>query len=246
MPAVAGSPLAGGRYSYLCEGELVPVKEHWQLWRQGQAFVIQSERWIEPLQASIAVQAVFRGQQLRVCLTRWLEGPGGQASASSLYRDTEGGLYRWRSRGQPASSVRSRHAHYFPLLRIFAGYLLTRLAQDGKKESEVLVPWIEQPQERTRLFSPDFSRRRVSLGESGPWRGEGAQHADSVLYHGGQYQDGSRYWLNCGLLLGYDWSQAGRQWQVRLEDYRGHWPGAELWQQRFGVTGRKLDAEQAP
>lgn len=224
--------LAGGEYEYLCDGHLVPVSESWQLSRTERGFAMLSQRAIPLLSAVIVVRVHFSGAGMERCLLQWRSTISEESVATATYAASpEQGVYRYRPRGAPARSVAVGDAHCFPLLRVFVGGIIQALVAEGGS-GRVLVPWIHDPTQETRLFEPEFSVRSVQyLGSSGsgnPQAEEGVE-LDHFRYSGGQYESGADYWLANGLLHEYRWQQRGANWVVRLKNLDGRWPGAELW-----------------
>lgn len=243
------SVLAQGEYEYLCDGEIAPVAEHWQLSRAVDGYEIRSTRTV-PSQSLLvrACARVSEGQIVR-CLLRWGLESGGKTVASAAYRmipddlglgggysDSSQAIYRFRCGGLPSRSIPAVGVHFFPLMRIFSGQLLGALAKRGGSGG-VLVPWIQDPSRANKLFAPELSNRRVFyLGVGRP--GFGDQACDCFHYSGGEYDNGAEYHLSQGLLWAYCWQQGQKEWQVRLKNFQGQWPAASLWlHPRFAVAG---------
>jgi hypothetical protein len=224
--------LAQGDYEYLCDGRIVPVRESWQLSRTESGLTVFSQRTIPFLSVVIAARATFSTARMERCLLQWRSLTTGESIAMATYAASpEQGLYRYRHRGSPARSVAVQDAHYFPLLRVFVGGIIHALVAEGGS-GRVLVPWIHDPAQQTRLFEPEFSLRSARYQGSSesdkPW-GKERVKLDHFHYSGGQYECGADYWLASGLLQEYRWRQGSADWGVRLRNLVGRWPGAELW-----------------
>lgn len=113
----------------------------------------------------------------------------------------------------------------FPLMRVYMGHVIQQLLQRGG-QGEVLVPWIKDPYDRDQLLKPDYSHRSVrwikdedillSLDE----QDSQMMSTQAFIYEGDQYGDDSTFWLHRGLLMQYEWHQAGiGQWLVTLSDF---------------------------
>ncbi|WOX05888.1 hypothetical protein [Microbulbifer pacificus] len=226
------APIAQGEYEYLCDGNPVPVFEHWSLFRLGEKFVLHSAREIPALSVLISARAQVAGGEILRCLLRWCDMGRQKSIAASSYRalgkGINGGVYRVRGAGIETRSVSAEGALYFPLLRIFAGQLLGALAAQDQAEARVLVPWIHDPAQAAKLFEPEISLRRVRFLQSVD-AGVSGRTWDSFEYSGGQYDGGAVYDLADGLLQEYHWQQGQSHWTVRLKNLQGSWPGEELW-----------------
>ena len=222
-------PHASGEYAYLCDGIAVPIQETWQLYRHGENFELRSERRVPEAGVVISARANIDGAGLERCHVQWRNLQSGDLATESFYHaEGTGGFYRWRQPGRPARSKLLDDSYFFPLLRVFAGALLTDLSRAGGG-GRVLVPWIVDPSDVQRLLEPALSERRVEWLRSEPWGEEGEYPADCYRYSGAQYGDDTRCWLWRGLLLGYRWQQGQQIWQIKLKNLQGNWPGAELW-----------------
>lgn len=227
-----GDVLARGEYEYLCDGVPVPISESWALSRKAGGFRLSSQREIPALSVVISAHAEVAGGEIKRCVLRWLDVGRKACVAMACYRAGEGchndGVYRFRSAGSPSRRIAITGALYFPLLRIFAGQLLGKMmAQDGG-EARILVPWIREPAQTEKIFTPEFSGRRVRYlnTEAGEYAGGSL---DCFEYSGGRYEDGVIYRLRQGLLREYCWRQGSSEWTVRLKKLEGIWPGEQLW-----------------
>ena len=107
-----------------------------------------------------------------------------------------------------------------PLMRIYTGTVIQRLVAQG--ESQVLVPWIRDPNNLEQLLKPLTSQRRaVFQAEETVDSNGGAVTARRYEYFGGEYQPGTLFWLdNNDVLLRYLWQQDDQTcWDTRLEQY---------------------------
>ncbi|MBY6189595.1 hypothetical protein KUV22_04100 [Microbulbifer agarilyticus] len=235
------SSLATGRYEYQCDGNPVPLAETWQLRQSGSGYEISSEREVPSLSLRIsACVSIDKSGGMRGLL-KWCEGGDVPLAVATYSSDPSNqgkpsnARYRFRRPGSPAQSFPADEMHFFPLMRIFAGQLLTGLAAAGGR-GEILVPWIQDPGQRDKLFMPDVSSRRLEYlgqesagGSVGDPVGGSSEQVERYRYSGGQYENGSEYLLRDGLLREYRWVQGEKEWQVKLQDFRGQWPGAVIW-----------------
>ncbi|MBY6210861.1 hypothetical protein KUV95_04800 [Microbulbifer agarilyticus] len=219
--------------------------ETWQLRQSGSGYEISSVREVPSLSLRISACVRIEKSDGMRGLLKWCEG-GDLVHAVATYRcdpsnqgKPDNALYRFRRPGSPAQSFSAAEMHFFPLMRIFAGQLLTGLAAAGGR-GEILVPWIQDPGQRDKLFMPDVSSRRLdylghesvespvgsSVGES---VGVSSEQVERYRYSGGQYENGSEYLLHDSLLREYRWVQGEKEWRVQLQDFSGQWPGAEIW-----------------
>ncbi|MCA0900867.1 hypothetical protein [Microbulbifer agarilyticus] len=230
-------PLATGRYEYQCDGNPVPLAETWQLRQSGSGYEISSVREVPSLSLRISACVRIEKSGGMRGLLKWCED-GDVPLAVATYRcdpsnqgKPSNARYRFRRPGSPAQSFSAAEMHFFPLMRIFAGQLLTGLAAAGGR-GEILVPWIQDPGQRDNLFMPDVSSRRLDyLGREsvGETVGVSSEPVERYRYSGGQYDNGSEYLLRDGLLREYRWVQGSKEWQVQLQDFSGQWPGAVIW-----------------
>ncbi|WP_226660866.1 hypothetical protein [Microbulbifer aggregans] len=234
------SVLAQGEYEYLCDGDVMPVAECWQLLRSVDGYEIRSTRTVPSQSLVISACARVRAGQITRCLLQWGLEPGGKTVARAFFRMNPDGLgpgecrsekspamYRFRRSGTPSRSIPAVGVHFFPLMRIFSGQLIGALAKRGGSGG-VLVPWIQDPSRVNKLFAPELSNRRVfylGVGQAG-FQGKAC---DCFHYSGGEYDNGAEYHLAEGLMWAYHWQQGRKEWQVRLKNFSGEWPGAALW-----------------
>ncbi|MCA0892087.1 hypothetical protein [Microbulbifer agarilyticus] len=215
--------------------------ETWQLRQSGSGYEISSVREVPSVFLRICACVKIEKSGGMRGLLKWCEG-GDVPLAVATYRcepsyqgKPSNALYRFRRPGSPAQSFSAAEMHFFPLMRIFAGQLLTGLAAAGGR-GEILVPWIQDPGGRDKLFMPDVSSRRLEyLGQESAGEsvvdsvGVSSEHLERYRYSGGQYENGSEYLLCDGLLRQYCWVQGEKEWQVKLQDFSGQWPGAVIW-----------------
>ncbi|GAA5525465.1 hypothetical protein Maes01_02035 [Microbulbifer aestuariivivens] len=216
--------LASGEYEYLRDGVSVPVYESWQLSRTARGLSLFSHREVPAASLVISAKACFAGAGLQRCYLQWCSGAALEPVAKAFYTATPAvSRYRYRGHGARTQSIDAQNAHFFPLMRVFAGGVIHGLAAGGGS-GRVLVPWIHDPSMQQRLFEPEFSDRSVrQLGS------EKDPRLDHFHYSGGRYESGADYWLLNGLLQEYRWQQGDAEWTVRLKNPAGVWPGEEVW-----------------
>jgi hypothetical protein len=111
-----------------------------------------------------------------------------------------------------------QHTPLFGLLRVFTGPLLLAILERGG-QTQIVTPSLSAQPDRDQLLRPLLSERELrDLGIAQMQTGEVSIQARKLSFSGGPYEQASVCWIDDqGLLLGYDWEQAGvGQWQVRL------------------------------
>lgn len=225
--------LAEGRYVYFLDGILQPIEEWWQLRCVGDGMWLKSERHVPGLEIVLRVDAEITTGEILRCLLQW-ERAGTRVATAWFVRGAGGSRYYWRSRQQPTRRFEPIEPVFFPLLRVFTGAKIDAI-QSGKPESagrtEILIPWIEDPQQTHLLFSPSIATRSVSpVSCAAPLRPDGvpipapSPGLRCFQYVGEQYGEDTRCWVADGLLRAYRWNQNGRNWLVSLADFSGDWP----------------------
>lgn len=213
-----------GVYRYELNGEPQDIIEHWRSETQPDGgLLINSTRIVPGLELQVEAVAV-QGEVSR-CELRWLAPT--QPALIAQYHFEDGGLVVSRTDGD-ASKVRRQLAIDMihpapllsPLLRVFAGPLITRLLKDGGRGS-VVVPFIGDPTAREELLLPRISERSARVLESqSELTLAGARFTCRCCeYQGDQYGPGTRFWLGeDDLLLRYRWEQSPQQhWNVWLD-----------------------------
>ena len=108
-----------------------------------------------------------------------------------------------------------------PLMRIYSGAVTQQLLKAGK--SQVLVPWIRDPDDSSRLLEPLLSEREAYFQAEEIITVAGKDYQSRRYeYFGGEYHPGTLFWLDeYDVLLRYRWQQdENTVWEKNLEDYR--------------------------
>lgn len=110
-----------------------------------------------------------------------------------------------------------------PLMRVFYGKVLEETISRGG-QATVLVPWIKDPTNLEKFFTPHFSDRTASvlIDKDTLTIDNAEQNATVYEYIGDQYQAGSKFWVNENqLLCRYCWQQdENLAWDTLLEEYQ--------------------------
>lgn len=188
-----------GRFEYRCDGKPVPIGEAWVARHLG------DNR-----------QAVFSVRRL----------PGGGRLSAFVVLDVDIAYARFRLLVPDTAAHRTDYARtpdgwmitsgddvmtapalfLFPLMRCFTGLMIAALETAGG-EADILVPWLHDPGDRGRLFTPDITHRHLDTGD----------RPDTITLTGGPYETGTRIRRDGnGFLADYAWTNpAGQTWSCR-------------------------------
>ena len=223
MPAVAAEPVDSGLYHYRLNGQDTAIEERWQRYRHASgAWQVSSSRRAPGL--DLRVEAQYSAGLVSRFDVAWRQQGGPQLRAGYELAADRVAVSRCLA-PQPASSedlVFARHAPplLFPLMRIFTGPLIAALLRAGGRGA-VVLPFIADPTDYSRLLRPVLSEREARVLEEGAkLELDGARlQCRRCEYLGDQYGPDARFWLGFDdLLLRYQWQQSAQQhWDVCLQ-----------------------------
>ncbi|MDW8325272.1 MAG: hypothetical protein RMK99_01795 [Anaerolineales bacterium] len=221
-------PSAQGSYTYLLNGSEAGVSETWAAFPQPDGSrVIRAVRSAPAFGTFIEVDAVESAGRITEFEVRWRNtNEGAVAQASARYRLSPSQISVERSIND-GLLLRSRIAAppqlvVSPLLRIFQGPAIRRVAELGRGERvPVLVPWILDPKDGARLLTPLLDYRSAwRVGSASIELGGRQVTAQCYSYIGGHYDDSAEFYLGeDDLLLRYVFCESeGKVWDVRLSE----------------------------
>lgn len=215
---------AHGAYTYLLNGEDAGVSETWAVsGRPDGSRRIQSARSAPAFGSFIEVDAREQNGQIIAFDVRWRNSsPGAVKEASARYTIPKSQI-----------SARVSTSHFLlstppdlvvsPLLRIFQGPAIRRVAELGRGERvPVLVPWILDPKDSERLLTPLIDWRSASrLGAASVEMNGQTRAADRYTYLGGRYDDTAEFYLGADdTLLRYVFREnEDKVWDVQLSTF---------------------------
>lgn len=223
--------LAEGCYQYYRNDQLMPVVEPWTIHRLPDGrLVTRSERDSSTFGNRLRVHSISSASGIDEFEVEWLRlSDNATEKLSALYRIEQGSIEVTRSGVLGETEVLSAPLPagcvISPLMRIYTGSVIRQLLKAGR--SQVLVPWIRDPNNLDRLLEPLFSEREARFQEEGAVAvGEELFSAQRFEYYGGEYEPGTLFWLDDkDVLLRYRWQQdEDTVWDTRLSYYR---PAAE-------------------
>ena len=219
--------LASGIYQYLLNDQVQDIVEPWWLYQSEAGWVLHSDRVVGAGELCIKTQSLWQKGTLKTVDIGWYADsaatPQRQVSYSCessrriVYSDHD-------DLALPAQQdviCQENSILMFPLMRIYMGAIIAGLQQQGG-EGEVLVPWIKDPQQHTRLLTPSISIRRVKfLGEDRIDQDGELISAKCFSYHGEQYGEDTKFWIHKGVLQCYRWHQDSvGDWLVKLQQWK--------------------------
>lgn len=209
MPSTASSTVPKGFYIYFLDGKPTDILETWQLEPAPGGEHIRSERIAYG--TSLRLDAVKQAESI----TRFeVHYTAAGQDVSAQYEICGGQVNVRRSLNgvcRETSLALDEPFLVFPLLRVFAGPVILRLAQTGQPQS-VLLPWLLDPANEEKFLAPHTdlrAARRVQQGSPN----------SAFSYTGEHYDETARFWVNeqTGLLSAYEWQQGKQHWQVRCQ-----------------------------
>jgi hypothetical protein len=221
---VTSAQFSRGLYHYFCNGESSGIEETWEIREQGDERRISSVRFARPVGITLRVSSIERNGLFSHCSFHWRRRLAeGAVELSADYRFDDDGLVVHVHDGAEELLLREsgRDFIFSPLMRIYNGPVIESLIERGGS-AEVMVPWIVDPDETTRLLHPTFSQRQAKLVGEGQLRVDGKQRdAREYDYSGGEYPPGTRFWVDeQQVMLGYSWQQdRSTRWEIKLRDY---------------------------
>jgi hypothetical protein len=221
-----------GRYTYVCEGEPIPVDEPFSIERQERGLVVASQRVAPGTRMSI--EAVYGIGGAVDATIAWTSELAGTSPATHVeYAVAPDGTVSFTEADAGTKPVEvPEGTSFFPLMRVFSGRSLSKVVDGGVDGADVLTPDIRDPKELDRWLQPLVDRRRAANVIEGSLVVDGVDRACRIIeYLGGSYDQAATVWLDeGGLLLRYTWDQPGvGDWDVRVADVEGDWPVPVSW-----------------
>lgn len=219
---------AAGVYLYHVNEQAVGVRESWKqhLQRDG-SIKTRVERSAAAYGSQIWVESTAKSGNISVFDILWRnnsEKAVPQAAASYQITDETVSLTRTIADRAPITETYAKPAGMIvsPLMRVYIGSVIRSLLSYGDAGAPVLVPWIIDPSNDKLLLSPIFDRRSArEIGTEVVQVDESSHRAMIYEYIGGNYQEGTRFWVNDhDMLLRYIWQANDTTlWDVRLAEY---------------------------
>ncbi len=220
MPA---EPVDSGVYHYRLNGQATGIEERWQRYRHPSgAWQVSSSRRVPGL--DLCVDARLSAGLVSRFDVAWCQH-GGPRLRAGYELATDRVTVSRSLASQPATTedlvfAGSAPPLLFPLMRIFTGPLIAGLLRSGGRGA-VVLPFIADPADHSRLLRPVLSEREARVVEEGvELELDGARlQCRRCEYLGDQYGPGARFWLGPDdLLVRYQWQQSAQQhWDVCLQ-----------------------------
>jgi hypothetical protein len=205
------------------------VAESWAVFRlPGGRSAVRASRTAPTFGSAIEVDAVERDGGITKFDVRWRNSSNEavpQAAARyqlsdshvSVERSINGGPVLKSQLPTPPGLIVS------PLLRIFQGPVIRRVAETGRGERvPVLVPWILDPKDDKRLLTPLIDHRSASRVGPVSIEVNGQRiEAQRYSYIGGHYDDSAEFYLDeNAVLLRYVFREnEDKVWDVQLSTF---------------------------
>ena len=201
-----------GKYVYLLNSQPTGVSETFCRESDSAVITTKSTRDASVFGSTISVETEEKDGQFTIADIRF----SGQDIVSAEYQAFEGGFHFTRSINGDTIDRRDTSATkgtiLFPLMRVFQGPTILEVAANNS-ETNVLVPFIENTFDTSRLLTPTFDKRSAKqIGTDGDIR--------IFNYRSKHYDDASEFHINReGLLVYYRFPQTPEKiWEVRLEN----------------------------
>ncbi|WP_101759835.1 hypothetical protein [Oceanicoccus sp. KOV_DT_Chl] len=223
-----------GCYNYYHESQIggtvfaekTKVSEPWSRHRNAQGdIIVRAERDSREFGNKIFVQSLAHANQITqfdVVIKIFADDAIKQLSAHYQFSANYAQIKRVTLEGAVEETELELAEGYIvsPLMRIYNGDVIQRLLVQG--ESQVLVPWIRNPQDTEQLLTPLLSQRQARFQEHETINIDGRSiDAARYEYFGGEYQPGTLFWLDQkDVMQRYVWQQDEMNcWDTRLEQY---------------------------
>ena len=220
------TPIDHGVYVYYRNQVRLGVIEPWQRHRKADGTVItRAERDATVFGNKMLCHTEQFNNHFSVIELRWQSTSDASQVVTARYElNGDKGVFSHQyPGGSNSQTVDLDGALPLPLMRVFYGDVLEQTVANNGKQT-VLVPWIKDPLQLDKLFTPHFSERtaRVLMNQDIQIIDDSEQITTQYEYIGDQYQAGSQFWVNDKHLLArYCWQQAEDQhWDTLLENYR--------------------------
>ena len=218
-------PVGRGAYRYRCNGTTAEVEENWENRLENGQLHVRSQRLAHSAGIRLEVSSIQQASQFRECNIVWSSDSAERQLTIAAHYDFQPDRTVIQVDGPQGTLHFEEPAEdslFAPLMRIYTGQLITGLVEAGGS-ARVLVPWIRSPQDIERLLTPDYSDRQTDAGKPTVLHLDGQDlPCREFNYHGGEYQPGTRFWVDdAGVLLRYCWQQDPETfWEVDLVDYK--------------------------
>jgi len=213
-----------GTYHYWMNGTQEDITETFRFISDGTAdTVIESERHAEAFGSHIQVSAVYNRKKLTRFNVEWRnKNQNAVQHANAHYQFEQKEILVHRNIDEQEFHERLPIPERFtalPLLRIFTGKAIREAYAIGHGDKvPVLVPNIQDPNDRVQLLALELSLRSVTyLGRDTLVINNAEHTADVFNFIGGNYDHTAKFWVNENdILLKYQWQQGDTFWEVKL------------------------------
>jgi hypothetical protein len=220
------TPIDHGIYVYYRNGVRLGVIEPWQCHSKPDGTVItRVERDATVFGNKMHCYTEEINNQFTVIELRWQSTTDTNQFVHAIYELLgDSAVFKHKTPlGSTTQTIELNGAMPLPLMRVFYGRVLEQTVAKGGMAT-VLVPWIQDPNQQDKFFTPHFSERtaRVLINQDIQIIDGTEQLTTQYEYIGDQYQAGSQFWVNeKHLLARYRWQQSEDQaWDTVLENYR--------------------------
>ncbi len=215
---------ASGAYQYFRDQVFMPIYENWQSFRgEDGSRLIQSQRDATEYGSRLWVQSRESDGVMGDFQVQWQQHSTEPGSTYHLleadYRLQEGRLRVRRFCNdqlyETDNAMDATGIKVSPLMRVYVGDTLYWLYHNGGT-GDVLMPWIQQPDQIEQLLDIQLSQRCVKRLSTDVLSCHGSQIPCVVYqYLGDQYDQSTRFWVDeSHLLREYRWLQHQSQWRV--------------------------------
>lgn len=216
-----------GTYHYWMNGTQTDITESFRITTTPEFdTVIEAFRHAETFGSHIKVSAHYTDNQLAHFDVEWRNTNADAVKfASAHYQFDRNMIHVHRN-----LDGREFHEHLpkpqvftvLPLLRIFTGKAIRAVCQLGNGgRIPVLVPNIKNPSDSVQLLALELDLRSATyLGTETLIINEVEHPADLLNFHGGNYDQTAKFWVDAhDILLKYEWQQGDVFWEVKLTQY---------------------------
>lgn len=219
---------ASGTYHYYLNDTPAGVVETWRIWRENDALCTESRREAVAYQTTLSVATVSASDWLASDFARWeihlQQHTPDAADVRAVYefgtdhqlqvtRHVNGTLTDKTALTLPVNCLGA------PLMRIFLGPTILRVATCEEAGAQVLVPDLMHLADPQRVLQPTFDLRRAEFLNKEKLEVAGCEYATArYAYQGQHYDDQAEFWLDArGLLVRYAFRHAnGQHWRADL------------------------------
>lgn len=216
--------ITSGKYHYWMNGTQADITESFRIFSNGTAdTVIESFRHAETFGSRINVIAHYTEHRLTRFNVEWEnKNPNAVQFANAHYQFIENKIIVNRNIDEQAFLETLPMPEIFtvlPLLRVFTGKAIRQsFALGNGVRIPVLVPNIKNPNDNVQLLTLELDLRSATKLESETITIADKKHqADLFNFHGGNYDQSAKFWIDeHDLLLKYEWQQGDVFWEVKL------------------------------